>query len=90
MLCEVRTGWNLQIKQITKARQQKVCVLFNSYIILQVLKNNNAKASDSLEDKILALFKGSVQFRKINAALCLKTETVVLRRWGFVKIIWFY
>ena len=60
MLCEVRTGWNLQIKQITKARQQKVCVLFNSYIILQVLKNNNAKASDSLEDKILALFKGSI------------------------------
>ena len=80
MLCEVRTGWNLQIKQITKARQQKVCVLFNSYIILQVLKNNNAKASDSLEDKILALFKGSVQFRKINEALSLKTETVVLRR----------
>ena len=60
MLCEVRIGWNLQIKQITKARQQKVCVLFNSYIILQVLKNNNAKASDSLEDKILALFKGSI------------------------------
>lgn len=60
MLCEVRTGWNLQIKQITKARQQKVCVLFNSYIISQVLKNNNAKASDSLEDKILALFKGSI------------------------------
>ena len=80
MLCEVRTGWNLQIKQITKARQQKVCVLFNSYIILQVLKNNNAKASDSLEDKILALFKGSVQFRKINEAPSLKTETVVLRR----------
>ena len=80
MLCEVRTGWNLQIKQITKARQQKVCVLFNSYIILQVLKNNKAKASDSLEDKILPLFKGSVQFRKINAALSLKTETVVLRR----------
>ena len=80
MLCEVRTGWNLQIKQITKARQQKVCVLFNSYIILQVLKNNNAKASDSLEDKILTLFKGSVQFRKINQALSLKTETVVLRR----------
>ena len=70
----------MQIKQITKARQQKVCVLFNSYIILQVLKNNKAKASDSLEDKILALFKGSVQFRKINAALSLKTETVVLRR----------
>ena len=60
MLCEVRKGWNLQIKQIIKARQQKVCVLFNSYIILQVLKNNNAKASDSLEDKILALFKGSI------------------------------
>lgn len=60
MLCEVRIGWNLQIKQITKARQQKVCVLFNSYIILQVLKNNNAKPSDSLEDKILALFKGSI------------------------------
>ena len=64
MLCEVRTGWNSQIKQITKARQQKVCVLFNSYIILQVLKNNNAKASDSLEDKILAFFKGSVQENK--------------------------
>ena len=32
----------------------------------------------------------SVQFRKIKAALSLKNETVVLHRWGFVKIIWFY